>query len=198
MMRIRLMLIAGALLMSACACAETIVEDFEGGDISRWQPLSGDWIADDGAFIQLDASAPEYRMALFDRPWRGGSCEIVATPLERNANGNVGTSFGIVVKHLSEDRWCAARVGSYGKCSLIVRDGERKQTISLGHFAPVPGRTYTMRVQVANGMIALSREGLVVAILADPFPDEDGLPGLFTETRCRFESMTLDVAEEER
>ncbi len=188
------------LMLAALACAiaaraEVVEERFDDGRADRWQALSGEWLVEDGAFAQTDASSPEYRMALFERPWREGTLEVVATPLERNPNGNVGASFGVVVKHLADDRWCIARFGSYGTCNLLISRPEGRRAVHVGHFAPAPGRAYRVRVIVHGGMVALARDGVVMAVLDDPFPGELGRPGLFTETRCRFDDVRIESEE---
>jgi hypothetical protein len=183
-----------AVCLCITATAETIEETFD--DAARWNPIEGDWRVEDGAYVQSDASSPAYRYSIFDTALREGTIEATATPLERNYNGNVGASLGLMVKYLADDRWCAARFGSYGVLSLLIRDAGDKGRISLGHFRPEPGRSYRVRVLVRNGMLAIVREGLVVAILSDPFADEAGRPGLFTETRCRFDDFSIEVAEE--
>ncbi len=193
----RLPLIAIAALLSAgTARAEVIVQSFDDGRADRWEPISGAWAVEDGAYLQTDASSPEYRYARFDRPWRTGTLTVTATPLERNPNGNVGASFGVVVKHLAEDRWCIARFGSYGACTLLISEPEGRRAVRIGRFSPTPGQQYRVRVIVRDGMIALARDGLVTAILQDPFPGETGRPGLFTETRCRFDDVRIEIGEE--
>jgi len=176
--------------------AEVIEQGFDDGRADRWDPLSGAWAVAEGAYVQADASSPAYRISLFDRPWRAGLLSVTATPLERNPNGNVGASFGVVVKRLAEDRWCIARFGSYGTCNLLISEPEGRRAVQIGRFSPTPGQVYRVRVIVRDGMIAIARDGLVLAILQDPFPDDMGRPGLFTETRCRFDDVRIEIEEE--
>ncbi len=188
-----------AAITAACLCVtaatETIEETFD-DTAARWEPIHGDWDVEDGAYVQHDASSPAYRYSVFDTALREGTLEATATPVAPNFHGNVGASLGLMVKYLADDRWCAARFGSYGVLSLLIRDAGDKGRISLGHFRPEPGQSYRVRVIVRNGMLAIVREGLVVAILDDPFADEAGRPGLFTETHCRFDDFRIEVADE--
>ncbi|MEA3403134.1 MAG: hypothetical protein U9R79_17970 [Armatimonadota bacterium] len=188
----RVMMVLAAAAVCAAAGAEVIEQSFDDGDAARWEAVSGEWAVEDGAFVQTDASSPDYRFAVFDSQLTEGSIEVTATPLERNRNGNVGASFGLVVKYLDDGRWCAARFGSYGSCSLLIRGPGAKGRVTFGHFEPEPGQDYRVRVILRDGMIAISREGLVIAILEDPFPDAPGRPGLFTETRCRFDDVRIE------
>ncbi len=178
----------------ACAQAQVIEESFDAG-VARWEPIEGDWSVEDGEYLQTDASSPAYRMSLLDSSWREGSIEVTATALARNLNGNVGATFGLVVKYLDEQRWCIARFGSYGSCNMLIHSGEDKQRIDLGGFSPEVGRGYRVGAIVSGGLIALVREGVVIAILDDPFPGEAGRPGLFTETRCRFDDVRIELIE---
>ncbi len=187
--------LAAAIGLAAVAQAQVIEQTFDAGTAERWEALLGEWRVEDGAYVQADASSPAYRFSVFDTPWREGSIEATATPLVRNHNGNVGASFGLIVKHIDEDTWCAMRFGSYGSCSLLIRGPDRKDRISLGGFRPEPGQSYRARIILRNGMIAVVRDGLVIAILDDPFPDEAGRPGLFTETRCAFDDVRIERTE---
>ncbi|MGC9317237.1 MAG: hypothetical protein ACP5KN_04285 [Armatimonadota bacterium] len=188
----RVLMSLAAAAVCAAAGAEVIEERFDDGDASRWEPVHGDWVAQEGALVQTDASTPDYRFVLFDSALSEGSIEVTATPLERNLNGNVGASFGLVVKYLDDGRWCAARFGSYGSCSLLIRGPGESGRVTVGHLQPEVGRQYRGRVILRDGMIAISREGLVIAILQDPFPDAPGRPGLFTETRCSFDDVRIE------
>lgn len=185
-----------ALLAAGATRAEVIAQGFDDGRADRWEPLSGAWAVVAGAYEQTDASSPEYRYALFDQPWRTGTLTVTATPLERNPSGNVGASFGVVVKHLAEDRWCIARFGSYGSCTLLISEPEGRRAVQFGRLSPTPGQQYGVSVMLRDDMIAIARDGLVAAILRDPFPGEAGRPGLFTETRCRFDDAAIEVDEE--
>lgn len=196
MLRCLPIIAVAALLSTGWACAEVIEQGFDEGRADRWEPISGSWAVADGAYLQSDASSPEYRYALFDRPWRAGTLSVTATPLERNSTGNVGASFGVVVKHLAEDRWCFARFGSYGSCTLLISEPEGRRAVQFGRLSPAPGQQYRVRVILRDGMIALARDGLAVAILHDPFPGEAGRAGLFTETRCRFDDVRIEIDEE--
>lgn len=196
-MRLTLTLMAVSLVVAASGPvrAEVIEEDFDAG-AERWEAVRGEWTVEDGMYVQTDASSPDYRLSVFDTPLDEGAIEAVATPLERNDHGNVGTTFGLVVKYVDDDRWCAARFGSYGSCSLLIRRPGDNGRISLGSFHPEPGRSYHARVLLRNDMLAITHDGLVVAILDDPFPDQAGRPGLFTETRCRFDDVRIEVTEQ--
>jgi len=125
------------------------------------------------------------------QPWQEGTIEANATALQYNKNGNVGASFGIMVKYLDEKNWCAARFGSYNACSLLVVAPEG-QVLRLGHFEPEVGRPYHPKVILRNGLIALIVDGTAIAILEDPFPDQTGRPGLFTETHCSFDNVKIN------
>ncbi len=187
-----LALLAGS---SARAQAQVIEESFDAG-AACWEGIAGDWRVEEGADLQADASSPAYRMSLLDSPWREGSIEATATALERNRNGNVGATFGLVIKHIDEQHWCIARFGSYGRCSLLIRRGEEKQRVNLGGFSPEIGHPYRVGAIVGGGLIAVVREGVAIAILDDPFPGEAGRPGLFTETRCRFDDVRIELIEQ--
>lgn len=186
--------IAFLVSLAACARAQVIEESFDDG-AARWQPLEGEWRVEGGAYVQSDASSHAYRMSLFDAPWREGAIEVSATALERNDNGNVGATFGLVVKYIDEARWCVARFGSYGSCNVLIRSPEKNNRINLGGFSPEIGRSYRVGVIISGGMIAIIREGAVIAIVEDPFPGEAGRPGLFTETHARFDDVRIEMIE---
>lgn len=191
----RLLAVVTTLLVTLTGLHAQVVEDTFDADAARWEPVVGDWRVEDGVYLQTDASSPDYRFSLFDTPWREGSIEVSATALERNDHGNVGATFGLMVKYLDADRWCAIRFGSYGSCNLIVRSPEDKRRIGLGSFSPEIDRTYRIGVILREGMLAVVRDGVVLAILDDPFPDTAARPGLFTETRATFDDVRLEVTE---
>ncbi len=188
----RTVILAAILGCTLAARAEVAEERFDDGRADRWLSLSGEWAVEDGAWVQSDASSPAYRMSLFEQSWREGAIGVTATPLERSLDGQVGASFGLVVKYVDDDRWCVARFGSYGSCNLLVSRPGGRHSVRVGYFEPQPGRSYRVRVIVRNGMVALARDGLVISVLQDPFPDHTGRPGLFTETRCRFDDVRIE------
>ncbi len=168
-----------ALALYAGVYSAAVADDnFDDGDASAWEPLVGEWNADEGAYLQSDASTPAYKYSVTGEPWSEGAIEADATPLEFNRNGNVGASFGLMVKFIDGHTWCAARFGSYGGCSLRVVGTPEPRGVKLGHFEPQVGRTYHPKVILRNGLLALALDGLVIAILEDPFPDQAGRPGL--------------------
>ena len=113
-----------ALALLVCAATAQAQDfDFEAG-AEGWEPVTGQWAVEGGRYLQTDASTPAYRMSLVGEPWEQGSIEADATPLSENHNGNVGASFGLVVKHVDGEHWCAARFGSYGRCSLRIVGAE--------------------------------------------------------------------------
>lgn len=181
------------LLICLCAVAgaEVLEESFEDG-AARWEAVGGEWIAEDGGYLQRDASCPGYRMSLFDTQFREGLIETTAVPLARNDHGNVGTTFGLVLKHIDDERWLVARYGSYGNCSVVISEPEGRRVISFGEFTPEVGSAQRARALISNGKIAFIRGGAVISILHDPFPEEAGRPGLFTETACRFEYFRIE------
>lgn len=189
-----LSMVAIAFVCCLTAGAEPVAETFDDG-AARWEPVGGDWQVEDGVYVQRDASSPDYRMSLFDAPWREGTLKMTATALERNDNGRVGASFGVVVKYIDEDNWCIARFGSYGSCNLLVNRPDGKDRINLGGFSPQIGQSYRAGVILREGLLAIVREGVVLAIFEDPFPDQSGRPGLFTETHCAFDDVRIEAIE---
>lgn len=178
-------------LTASVACAQVTEYDFTDGGLEPWQPVVGEWSVREGALYQADASSPEYRYILAPDAWQEGSIETEATPLTVNRNGNVGASFGFMVKHIDANRWCAMRWGSYGGISLLIRDVEG-QTVKLGQLQSVPGETRRVKMLLRGGYLAVVFDGIVQSILQDPFAGEPGRPGLFTETECRFDNVRIE------
>ena len=191
-----LCVIVGACLMclTAGVAAEVIEETFDDG-AARWEPVQGEWRVEDGAYLQTDASTPAYRYCVLDTPLREGSIEVSATALERNDNGNVGASLGVVVKYIDEQNWCVARFGSYGGCSVLISEAGERRRIGLGAFSPEVGRSYRVGAILSDGLLAIVREGVVIAIVEDPFAGQAGRAGLFTETRCSFDDVRIEAIE---
>ena len=193
MMSLRaLALSAGVLLCTVLCRTEAGEHSFDDGDVSAWEPITGEWSADEGTYLQSDASTPAYKYSVTGEPWNGGTIEADAVALEVNKHGNVGATFGLMVKLIDEETWCAARFGSYGGCSLRVVGTPEPRGVKLGSFQPELGKTYHPKVILRNGLLALALDGLVIAILEDPFADQPGRPGLFTETRCEFDNVRIE------
>jgi len=194
-MQVRAALCASLMALVMCAgacCAQVVEHDFDDGDVSAWEPIVGEWRAQDGRYLQSDASTPAYRYSVTGEPWAEGTIEADAVALEYNRNGNVGASFGLMVKFIDNETWCAARFGSYGGCSLRVVGTPEPRGVKLGSFQPELGRSYHPKVILRNGLLALALDGVVIAILEHPLPDQAGRPGLFTETRCTFDNVRID------
>jgi hypothetical protein len=155
-----------AALSASAACAQVVEYDFDDGDIAAWEPVKGEWVARDGAYVQRDVSDPSYRYSLAPDAWREGVIEADATPLQVNHISNVGASFGLVVKYRDAEHWYAARFGSYGGVSFL-----------------------------RNGYLAVVLDGGVMGIFRDPFEGEAGRPGLFTETECAFDNVRIERIE---
>ncbi len=183
--------LVGLVLSTCSACAQFTQYRFEDGTLGAWRPLAGEWSVRDGGLLQSDASSPAYRHILAPDPWIEGTIEAKATPLVANRNGNVGASFGLVAKYLDDGRWCAVRYGSYGGLSLLVH-GPEPQIVKLGSLAPVPGEARHAKVILRAGYLAIALDDVVLAIVHDPFADQPGRPGLFTETACRFDHVCLE------
>lgn len=186
---------AALLTLTLCAAqcpAQANEHDFDDGDVSAWEPVAGEWQAEDGAYLQADASSPAYRYSLTGEPSTQGSIEADAVALEHNENGGVGASFGLMVKFIDAETWCAARFGSYGGCSLRVLGTAEPRGVRLGQLQPEVGRSYHPKVILRNGLLAVILDGTVLAILEDPFAGQAGRPGLFTETRCRFDNVRIE------
>jgi hypothetical protein len=197
-MRLRAAAGAALMMMTLCAaeCQAQVAEHhFDDADLSAWEPAAGEWQAEDGAYLQSDASSPAYRYSVTGEPWTEGSIEADAVALEFNENGGVGASFGLMVKLIDAETWCAARFGSYGGCSLRVLGTAEPRGVRLGHLQPEVGRTYHPKVILRNGLLAVILDGTVLAILEDPFAGQAGRPGLFTETRCRFDNVRIERTE---
>jgi len=193
MMSLRaLALSAGVLLCTVLCRTEAGEHSFDDGDVSRWKPIVGQWQADDGGYLQHDASSHEYKYSVVEQPWTEGAIEADAVALEVNKHGNVGATFGLMVKFIDSDTWCAARFGSYGGCSLRVVGTPEPRGVKIGSFQPELGKTYHPKVILRKGLLALALDGLVIAILEDPFADQAGRPGLFTETRCDFDNVRIE------
>jgi len=183
------------MLLAAWAPGATAqVFDFEAG-ADGWEPISGQWAVEDGRYVQSDASTPAYRMSLVGEPWEQGRIEADATPLTDNHNGNVGASFGLVAKHVDDKHWCAARFGSYGRCSLRIQ-GSEVGVVDLGTCLPDPGTTYHPSVILRGGLVAIALDGVIMGIFHDPFPGQAGRPGLFTETECAFDNVRIEGGNE--
>ncbi len=179
-------------LCAVSSCAQVIEHNFDDGDVSAWEPINGEWAAHEGTYLQSDASTPAYKYSVTGEPWSEGAIEADAVALEVNKHGNVGATFGLMVKLIDEETWCAARFGSYGGCSLRVVGTPEPRGVKLGSFQPELGKTYHPKVVLRNGLLALALDGLVIAILEDPFAGQAGRPGLFTETRCEFDNVRIE------
>ena len=180
-----------AALSASLACAQVVEYDFDDGDIAAWESVKGEWVARDGAYVQRDVSDPSYRYSLAPDAWSEGVIEIDATPLQVNHISNVGASFGLVVKYLDAERWCAVRFGSYGGVSLRIM-AEDSEVIKLGSLLPQPDVTYHPKVILRGGYLAVVFDGGVMGIFRDPFAGEAGRPGLFTETECAFDNVRIE------
>ena len=180
-----------AALSASLACAQVVEYDFDDGDIAAWEPVEGEWVARDGAYVQHDVSDPGYRYSLAPDAWSQGVIEVDATPLQVNHISNVGASFGLVVKYRDAEHWYAARFGSYGGVSLRVV-AEASEVIKIGSLQPQPGVTHHAKVILRNGYLAVILDGGVMGIFRDPFEGEADRPGLFTETECAFDNVRIE------
>lgn len=176
-----------ALWLGAAAPSQML----QAADLTSWQPGAGEWSVRDGALYQADASSPAYRFILAPEPWHEGAIEVDATPLTTNRNGNVGASFGLMIKHVDEGRWYALRCGSYGAVSLRIT-GDRDEVVKLGALASVPNETHHPKAILRGGLLAVMLDGVVLGIFRDPFAGEAGRPGLFTETECEFDNVRIE------
>ncbi len=124
-----------ATLIASIACAQVVEYDFDDGDVAAWEPVKGEWVAQDGAYVQRDVSDPGYRFSLAPDTLHEGVIEADATPLQVNHISNVGASFGLMIKYLDAKRWYAARFGSYGGVSLRIV-AEDSEVVKLGSLQP--------------------------------------------------------------
>lgn len=180
-----------AALSASLACAQVVEYDFDDGDITAWEPVKGEWVAQDGAYVQRDVSDPGYRFSLAPDAWHEGVIEADATPLQVNRNHNVGATFGLVVKYRDAEHWYAVRFGSYGGVNLRIV-AEDSEVISVGSLRPEPGVTRHAKVILRGGYLAIILDGGVMGIFRDPFAGEAGRPGLFTETECAFDNARIE------
>lgn len=178
-------------LIASVACAQVVEYDFDDGDIAAREPVKGEWVARDGAYLQRDVSDPSYRYSLAPDAWSEGVIEAGVTPLQVNHISNVGASFGLVVKYRDAEHWYAVRFGSYGGVSLRIV-AEDNEVIKLGSLQPQPGATRHPKVILRNGYLAIVLDGGVMGIFRDPFEGEPGRPGLFTETECAFDNVRIE------
>jgi len=178
-------------LSASLACAQVVEYDFDDGDITAWEAVKGEWVARDGAYVQSDASDASYKYSLAPDAWHEGVIEADATPLQVNHSGNVGASFGLMVKYRDADHWYALRFGSYGGVSLRIV-AEASEVIGIGSLQPEPGVTRHAKVILRNGYLAVVLDGGVMGIFRDPFEGEAGRPGLFTETECAFDNVRVE------
>ena len=186
---VALMLVIRAAAADPASAAETtFADDFSSPVGDRWEAISGEWEVADGRLLHSSAEGAPHDRILAPFPLREGIIQVDAIPMQHNQYNFA--SVGLVGKYVDEDHQWWFRYGSYGRANI---DGRipRIDRIPLGSAQPELGRRYRLKLVIRGGLVGVSVNGIMIAIVEDPFADSAGRPGVFTETHAEFDNFKV-------
>jgi hypothetical protein len=181
--------VAVSLLTYLPAEDDELWQNFDDEDLSMWSVIGGTWVAQDRAYVQTDNIGPHYRHSLVDFPMGDGIVEVDATVLAYNEWARPFGSFGLLWKWVDVSHHGKLRFGAYNQSNVSINGPSGSDELQLGSFHPVVGQTYHLKVEILNGTVTVSIDGVVRCVVYDLQPGVSGKPGLYTESHTSFDNF---------
>ena len=163
---------------------DVLTDDFSREAPGRWETVWGaDWRIKDGEFFTAPESGVYQKsMVVADFPMIEGTVEA-----EMHSLNIRSASIGLVGKYISRERCLFMRI-AYWRMSIY--DGwPPEMDIPLGPFAlgdsedrQAPPEEVRLKMVMRNGRIGVYANGVLRTVFRDPYPDEAGRPGLYSES----------------
>ena len=146
------------------------------------------WEVKNGLCYHLYASSYGYALTYLEIT--EGTIEVTATTLGTTKYAK-GGCFGIMVRYIDVDNWCAVRCGEYGIMCLLTSIGGTINPTMLKQFTPVLNQKYKMRVVVREDKIIIFLDDIMCGIVEIPFPGQKGRVGLFATSKTCFDDFKI-------